>query len=381
MNKKIILFLLLWHALLAHATPNQPLLLKFDCELGNTETTHVITINHNDQYDKVNRVTLFSHPARASLKLKLTLDGIDESRIGKISEKERTALLRKQKQIYPNNQSSSLSIPGKKVDSSKIANGIKRLQHFAWHSENTPTIPPVVEAALTIATAENSNNPNKIRDNYLKHTEQTEWQQTELTWRIGGQVALGFVLFYFARRIVLRYFSQVKPRVQSAVPSLQIEKRLLLPSASIDISPEVESLAENEMGFGTQKSHLIVEPVMQVSKGWAHSTSMEISHVAKQPLELPLYPTNLIHISPVVRSMISTIWNLAPSPLPSPPSNTVEVEIPEPVNLLADFNPKKYESSKAFLESRKALTIEQIIEWSKCVTGSQHSLPTIHKFG
>ena len=394
MFRKIILFLLLWHSFLAYAMPNEPVSLKLDSELGGAETIPAITIYHDDKYDNTTNFRLSTRPAKTFLSLKLTSEEIDESRIGKISEKERIALLKKQKQIYQDKQSSSFSITGNKIESSKTANGTNRLQHFAWHSESTPSNPQIVKASLTQATAEHTNNSIEIKQNHPRKTEQTELQQTELTWQVGGQVALGLALFYLAGRIGLRYSFQAKPRVQLALalsthqaqPSAEstprIEESLMLPSTSMEISPEVESLVEHAMSLNTQQSHLSIEAVRPMDDGWAPSTSMRIPTVALQPLELPIYPKNLIEISPVVRPIINTIRNLAPPPLPSHQSKIVgEEEMPDTVNLLADFNPKKYESSKAFLESRKALTIEQIIEWSKRVTGSQQSLPMIHKFG
>lgn len=394
MNRKIILLLLLGHSLLAHAKLNESLSLNLDSNLGNTENTSAIISYHNDKYDNDNKTTLSSHPARTSLRLKLTDEGIDESRIGKISDKERTALLKKQKQIYQNKPSSNLIASGKTIAPSKTENVINRLKHFPWHAESTPSNPPIVEASLTKASLQPTNKLNEIKDNnYSKQTAQSEWQQTELTWQIGGQVALGLVLFYLARRIGLRYSIKAKPRVQLALDHinhqsqlssggiLQVEENLLLPSITMEISIEKELPVINEVSLNTYQSQLSVEPVQPIVEGSEPSTSLVISPVATQPFELP-YPTNLIEISPVVRSMISAIRNPA-SPLPSsPPSKIVEpVKLPDAVNLLADFNPKQYESAKAFLESRKALTIEQIIKWSKCVTGNQQTLPIIHKFG
>jgi len=395
MNKKIILCLLLGHTLLAHATPNEPLSLELDSELGYAETNPVTTIYRNDKYDNVEKITLSSHSARTPLRLKLTREGIDESRIGKISEQERTALLRKQKQIYPVKQISRVSNSSKNVDSSMTAGGSNRLQHFAWHSESTPSNPPIAEVSLNKTTERNFNNANAIIEKYPKQTEQNESQQTELAWQIGGAVALGLVLFYLARRMSLRYSSQAKPRVQlalglsthqpefSAESILLVAESLMPPSTKVEISPEVESLVQNEMSLSTRHSYLSVEPALLMEEDWATSTNMVIAPAAKQPHELPPYPTNLIEMSPVVRPMISAVRNSAPPHLPSPLNQTTveEVEFPEPINLLADFNPTKYESSKAFLESRKALTIEQIIEWSKCVTGNQQSLSMFHKFG
>ena len=385
MNRKIILFLLLGHTILAHAKLNEPLSLKLNRELGDVQTPYANKINNNYKFDDISSRTSTSHSMRTSLRLRLTRSGIDESRIGTISEKERTALLKKQKQIYPDKQSRGMSISEKQVGISKPENGLIQLQHFAWKLESAPSNPPIIAASLTKVAAEKNKNSNGIIENTLKQTEQTEWKQSEIPWQIGGQLALGLVLIYFARRIILRNYFEEKPRAQLALSMLthhtqqksecilQVKENLLLPSRVIQTSSEEESSVENELSLNTNQPHLSVEAVLPVVENWTASTSMAIPPATVNPLE-----SNLIEISPVVRP----IRNLA-LPLHSSHQDKIveSIEFPDTYNLLADFNPTQYESVKAFLESRNALTIEQIIEWSKCVTGSHKTSPMIHKFG
>lgn len=382
MNRKIILLLLLGHTLFAHATPNAPLSLKLESELSDTKSPSDI-IYHNDKYDYTNKITLSTHPEKTSLRLKLSSEGIDESRIGKITDKERTALLKRQRQIYPNKHISSFNIAEKKDESSKTASGTNRLQHFAWHpAESTPSNPPIVDTSIIKISGENSNNSNKIIDNPANKTEKTEWHQTELTWQIGGVMSLGLVLFYLARKTGLRYPFKLKIRVQHTVSINKIKESLLLPSARIALVSKDESPVEDEVSLNTQISHLSIDPDLIMDESCATSTCLDISPVSIKPIEQPSDPTDQIEISPVVLPMISAIRSLAPSPLASVQSETVvEVELPDTVNFFADFNPSKYVNPTEFLESRRSLTIEQIIEWSKCVSGAQQFIPMAHKFG
>ena len=324
MHKQLILFLLLGHTLLAHAITGEPISLKIETKLGGAEIAPTISIDSDDHSENYSKYSLTSHSVKTSLKLK---------------------------------RSSALPISGIVQDTVKNENSIKHLKHFAWHSENTQPSPLLVASPPKVA-AEQSDNLNKIRENAPEQTKQTEWQPSKLTWQIGGQVTLGLVLSYLVLEGV-RYSLQAKPPAQ-----------LVLGLHPHQTQPGAESLVQR------------FDPVLLAEEDWEPSTSMEASPAAKQSVELPSYPTNLIQISPVVRPMISIFRNLALPSLPSPQFELVEkVQLPDRVNFFADFTPGKFDNANEFLKSRRAITIEQIIEWSNCEAGSLQFITMAHRFG
>ncbi len=323
MNKKILLLLLLGQALSAQAMPDDVITLELDSELSSVTAEGISSPITSAIKKKVRS---------APVRLKLSGDAIDESRIGKISMKERASLLAKQKLLHAGEpMSRPMSLQNKVKPLQADPKSITKLTNFgvnpatansSEHATSSTTAPSSAKIAALPSldtTSKRESSPPLSRS-----AEQPELQQKDLDLQNGLLrllAAVGLVIAIATLRIGSHYYTKTRPRDDIEVR--QRAEPIMQPEAPL---PSPQNIAEQVTGESSipEETGLYATPA--------------------QPLQEVLQ-------SPAIRN------EAKPAPLPA---------LQEEENFLADFDPKRNCSVSEFLASRNAVTFEQLIGWSNC---------------
>lgn len=323
---KLIILLLLGHALPALAMPDNEITLKLDNKLSSATTESVsslmlispITPPFVPADKAILPVSTLRPPSvqtasgkqdhSVSFKLKLSGELIDESRIGKISTEERGLLQAWQKKLLDSDNRKTGILPMQN-QVKQLQDGSRVIQMQSAKLDGSPaTTPSPAPSSTTISPSEPIPLPAPLatagtqenRPISTSFAKQPVVQQNALDQQSEIFAALGLASVILVLWFGLPYYAKIRSRFEI-------------------------------------KSQQRAEPIIKPADDLAIAPKMAISPVAK--------------------------------PRPQPGSQPL---LQDMENFLADFDPKRYGSVSEFLTSRNAITPEQLIGWSKYRPASRH---------
>lgn len=383
MNKKILILLLLGHSLSALAMPDDEITLKLDNELSSEAAESVSAPTQNSSINSskpANTTVIIKTGSSAAIRLKLSAGSIDESRIGKISAGERTLLLAKQKLLHADDKMSrSLSMQNKVKPLQAEPKAIKSQLAKSAISPATATLsqhaPPATTApsAVAVAALPSLKTANTPESRSPRSEEQPDLQQDNPDLQNGLLAALILVLAIPALRIGSRYYTRIRSRFaiesqQRVVPIMKPADDIAKPADDVAITP---GLALSPIAKTSAKT-----PSYRVKRGPAPAAIARIkARTARNESPLPTPPKVSEQVSeensmPEQAGLYVPPAQPLPDVLPSPAIRNEAIPASQPAlqeedNFLADFDPKRNGNVNEFLASRNAVTLEQIIGWSK----------------
>lgn len=427
MNKIFIILLLLGHALTAQAMPDDEITLKLDSRLSSAaivgvssptlispitphsahaeaknmtaplpsaahdmapaanqldtrnkqpEVEKYLTLPVNKRNPLSEQIASKKQDRSAYFRLKLSGTKIDESRIGKISAKERTLLLAWQKKLLDadNLSTTFLSMQNQVKQLQDETKVIKlQLANLGVSPATAPSPAPApssttvpsseqVQSSTLLATA-NTPESGSIPTSFA---EQPVEQQDNQDLQHGLFATFGLVIVIVALWLGLPYYTKIKSSFE--IKSQQRAEPVTNTADDVAVAPKMAIAAKPDQQAASFQAKSAHTPAVLVS--------LNASKVRNQALPPPPQ-----EIAEEVTDEDSMLEKAKPYVTHGRPAKAIEKlqDKPGPLpslqyteNFLADFDPKRDGSVNEFLASRNAVTPEQLIGWSKYLPANRH---------